>query len=453
MAASTRIRPATMAVAIAFVAQTALAQQASAPAPAPPPAVAPPALPPAAELMPTGAPAVTSLGVRVDCLHNFNLDKGAAQECFKLTGLRLTVQQTFSPQVTARLRLDPFARPDASRADTPVRDADDEPGATALELVDDYALVWSPRPNLDVAVESYAGAAKVPSVSGLALANGFADTGWKQTALTVTYNLSTFTDMRVKFAAGNGEGETFRNLDPQQFAGFEVDASIIKGLRAQLGASLDGNNVGSETWNDTLDRYAAADCYTPDPDSEPAKLGYSMQRIAAGLMLDGTMPGTEGLRAGLGWQRNVASDLDKKRAFGPSEADLAKCPKLDLDQVFVEDTSGGGANSVQRTTIGANVQYRLFERYFVGLDYTTRRIDTGSVKLFKMDSGESFNHLSQSAYTVGGGMDLSQGLVLTLEYATADLDRKYTQVYYPDRNGKTSDSIEYFNARLAYNWR
>jgi hypothetical protein len=450
MALSPRRLPVTLTVVVAAAsAGTAAAQDAAPPQAS---ATAP------SELVPTGAPAVSALGVRVDCLHNFNLDKGAAQECFKVTGLRLTVQQTLSPQVTARLRLDPFASPDASRANSPIARKADAPGATPAEVVDDYALVWSPRPNLDVAVESYDGAAKVPSVSGLALANGYADTGWRQTALTVTYNLSTFTDMRVKFAAGNGEGETFRNLDPQQFAGFEVDATVIKGVRAQLGASLDGNNVGSETWKSTLAEYAESDCYASGA-GEPAKLGYSMQRIAAGVMLDGQLPGAEGLRVGLGWQRNVASDLDKKRAFGPSEEDLAKtnddgtlkCKTLDVDQVFVEDA--GSANSVQRTTFGFNAQYRLLERYFVGVDYTSRRVDTGSVKLFKLENGDEFNNLTQSAYTFGGGMDLTPGLVLTVEYAKADLDRKYTQVYYPDRSGKTSDAIEYFNARLAYNWQ
>ena len=54
--------------------------------------------------------------------------------------------------------------------------------------------------------------------------------GWKQTALTLTYQLRAFEGTQVKFAAGNGEGENGENMDPQQYFGFNVNSEVVKGI-------------------------------------------------------------------------------------------------------------------------------------------------------------------------------------------------------------------------------
>ncbi len=408
----------------------------------------------------TSAVAQSSVGLRLDCLHGFNTDKGASQECITLTGLRFEARETLPPALSGRIRLDPFGTPVASKENTPLRDGLPSVRDTPFLLVDDYALIWTPRPNLEVGIESYGGAAKIPSQSGLALASRFADTGWKQTALTVGYHLTALSDMRVKLAAGNGEGESGQNLDPQQFFGFGVDADVIAGLALVFGASFDGNSAGSDAATYQREQLAA-DCGVVSP---APKLGHSTQRLAAGLRLDGTMKGFEGLSVGLGWQRNVFSDLDKKKASTPPLTDYAKCPQLDLDTFFVEDPKGEAVNTVQRTTYGVSARYRLLERYFVGGDFTSRRIDTGSVDTFSLcnayqnsvcvtpeSSGK--NQLEQTAYTLGGGMDLEAGLVLTIEYHKTSFDKRYAQAFFRDRRGKTSDSDETFDARIAYNWK
>jgi hypothetical protein len=424
----------------------ALAQEAAAPATAP---------------VQTTQTTQTSLAARVDCLHDFNADKGSSQDCLKVTGLRLSILHRQSADLRGRLRLDPFATPKSGKADTPLRDDLPTMDATPFGLVDDYALIWSPRPNLEVAVESFDGSAKVPSMSGLSLANSFADTGWEQTALTVTYNLSTFTDMKVTFAAGNGEGESGRNLDPQQYFGFGVDASIIKGVRAGFGVSMDGNDVGSDERTFLATRYSDRCGFVLAADK--SRLGHSTQRMAAGVGLDGTLAAAPGLRAGIGWQRNVFSDLDKKSRGGADLTELGGCARLDPGTVFVEDTTGGSVNTVQRTTYVVNASYRVFERYFVGADYTARNIDSGAVDLFQICDGYSGttcsvpgsreNSLSEDAFTVGGGMDLTDGLRLTVEYFRSSYDKKYAQVFYDARDGKASDEREIFNARLAANWQ
>ncbi len=398
-----------------------------------------------------GAETTTRLGVRADCLHHFNYDKGSSQDCAAITGLSLEATHALSPEAHAMIRLDPFATPIASKADTPLRANLPTVRDSDLVLVDAYALSWSPRPNLDFSMQSYGGAATIPSVSGLGLASPFADTGWKQAAITVTYHLTALPDMMVKFAAGNGEGEDTRNLDAQQYFGFQIGATVVKGLKLSFGASFDGNSAGSRqaAW-DT--QRLLADCGYVASAARP-RLGYSTQRLAAGLTYDGTAAGIAGLVAGIGWQRNVLSDLDKEHAWAPAKADLDRCHSLDPDTLFVEDADLNAVNTVQRTTYDVSLRYGLLERYFIGVDLSTRRIDAGSVDAFVTQAGPARNSLSQTSYTGGGGVTLSEGLILSLEYGRRMYDRKYAQLNFPDRDGKTSAKDELFDARIAFDWR
>jgi hypothetical protein len=321
---------------------------------------------------------------------------------------------------------------------------------TDLVVIDDYALIWSPRPNLDLSVQSYGGAATIPSVSGLSLANPYVDTGWKQAAVTVTYHLTALPDMLVKFAAGNGEGEETKNLDAQQYFGFQIGASVIKGLKLSFGASFDGNSAGSEqvAWDDAR---RARECGTAAASARP-KLGYSTQRLAAGIAFDGAAAGLPGLDAAFGWQRSVLSDLDKEHTWAPTKAELAGCPTLDADTYFVEDPANKAVNTLQRAVYDVSLKYRPFDAYFAGIDLSTRRIDSGSVDAFTTAAGANRNTLSETSYVGGAGAILSEGLIFTLEYARYSYDRKYAQFVFPDRDGKTSTNEELFDARLAYDW-
>lgn len=417
----------------------------------------------AASPVPASAPETkTNLGFRVDCVHDFNLDKGAAQNCLSVSGLRFNVQHQQADKVRGMIQLDPFGTPRISRRNTPSLENTPEARDSALGIVDDFSVIWQPRPNLEVAVEDYEGAAHMPSTSGLAMGGFFDETGWKQTALTVTYNLAVPAEMRVRFAAGNGEGETVGNLDPQQYFGFDLDAKVGKGVHVNFGVSLDGNDVGSEEYDYLANKYLEDEGCAIDLSKTQAKLGHSTQRLAGGVSLDGTTTGVEGLKLGLGWQRSVMSDLDKKRRSAPTETDLAKCRRIDVDTVFVED-SGEAVNTVQRTVYGFNVNYRLFTSYFVAFDYETRRIDTGSVKLFEVckgytdgvctaATGDRRNKIQQDVFAVGGGLDLEKDLRLTVEYAKESFDKQYSQVFFYNQDGKVSESRELFNARLAYNF-
>lgn len=415
--------------------------------------------------IPAQPTATDSIGLRLDCLHDFNRDKGSTQSCLTITGLRINLTHRMNPATIAHVRLDPFATPVGGRSDTPDREGLPGPEDTELGIVDDYGVTWTPRPNLEIAAGTYDGATKIPAASGLSLANSFALTGWKQTALTVRYNLQALPDMHVTFAVGNGEGEDGRNLDPQQYFGFEAGASPVKGVAISLGVSMDGNSTGSAETSFARERYKS-DCGI-DLTGASDKLGYSTQRLAAGVALDGTLSGVENLKAALGWQRTVMSDLDKGRRSAPTAEDLDGATpgcRFDTDAPFVESSDPSAVNTVQMTTYGVSLSYRILASYFVGLDYTTRNIDTGSADVFRtcdtydggvctVASTTGSNKLSQTAMTVGAGMDLAADLRLTFEYHESSYDNEYALAYYAAPDGKTSDTRELFNFRVAYNWQ
>lgn len=441
--------------------------QTATPAPAPAaPAAATPSPPSAAAPVaePSREPAEGRIGLRLDCLHDFNRDKGSSQACITLTGLRYEVMQRLNPQLRARLRLDPFGSLDPGREDYPARDELPLVSDSELTLIDDYALTWTPRPNLEVGLESYGGATRMPRVTGLALENPFDDPGWKQTAVTVTYNLAALSDMRVRFAAGNGEGENGRNLDPQQYFGFEVGATIIQGLSARLGLSQDSNSIGSAQYEWLAERFR--NTCNRDIDKDKPRLGYQTQRLGASLVIDGKLTAMPGLKLALAGQRSTLSDLDKSRTAYLVASDFESCAQIDADYLFVETAPGEEPNSVQKLVYGLSLAFTLLDDYTLAGSYTTRSIDTDKVKLFETCDAysgatcvtpaaqrQSYKEMTEDALTLGGGFQLAQGLTMTLEYARIGYDRKYAKVFFQDQKQKTSDMRELFNARIAYDWR
>jgi len=405
----------------------------------------------------------SDVGMRIDCLNDLNLDKGSTQECFSISGLRYKLHQKLNDKLDGYLTFDPFGTPVSDRAQLPMRSsmptninisADTGIG---FGMVDHYKLNWQPRLNLNVAIEDYPGAAKIPSVSGLSLGSRFQDSGWDQTALTLTYKLGALQGMKVTFAAGNGEGENGINKDPQQYFGFSLKADVYEGVIVSVGASLDGNSIGSDAYTYQWKKYVR-DCKIDAV--ETPELGHSTQRLSVGVELDGRLTGASGLKIGLGFQRNILSDLNKDQQSVPTIEELNKCGPADLDSLFVE--SEGEVNTVQKTTVGFNLNYPVFDRYFVALDYQQRRIDTGDVKFFQeckgFDNtsctilGDSVNKLTQDSLTAGAGILLDDGLLWTIEYNTTSFDGDYANAYYVGRNSQATDTWEAINSRFTYHW-
>lgn len=400
------------------------------------------------------------IGVRADCAHDFNRGKGETQDCVSLTGARLGIIHHASDRVSAQVGLDPYSTPKNSYVNAPRIYG--RPDALNGDFISDYKLLWLPRPHLEVSLESFRGSTVLPSVSGLALANLHNDTGWRQTAATITYNLSVLSNLQVKFAVGNGEGEYRANVDPQQYFGFRTTAELIKGLSLVLGVSVDGNDVGSDEYDYDRTEFQS-DCGI-DSNLYRVSRGASTQRIAAGIEMDGTLERAKNLMIGLGYQRSVMSDLDKEAQSRPGKTELAGCRLIDPTTVFVEDETGDQVNTVQRTLVNLNARYSFAQSYFAAVDYSLLTIDSGNVKLFDTcntyeggrctaTSGDSFSDMTINTYTFGAGLELSPGLELIFEMYKSSYDKKYALAFYDAPDGKTSDTQEFFNARISYNWK
>ena len=388
------------------------------------------------------------LGVRVDCLHDFTKNKGSTQDCAQLSGTQLELSHKMGKNLSARVRINPFGVPSttlehqANHSSYPLPTLDD----TYLRIIDFYELRWQFRPNLALRIEEFGGTTLIPSTSGLALASRFQDSGWDQTAMTATYSLSPLQGINVKIAIGNGEGENGKNLDPQQYGGLRVKVGVIKGVNILAGISFDGNNIGSESYN-----------WIYGNEGELPKSGYSTERIAAAIELDGTLAAAYGLKLALGWQRVQLSDLDKKVSSIPTDFQFPT--GKDVNYLWLEDADR--ANQVSRNVINFNLSYKIMAEYFVGLDYETQKVDVG-VKYFEVcgsiDNGECsspkspISELERTAYTVGVGKWIGENLVLTLEYNTTSYKNLYKRFHFNGEGGKKSKSLEAFNARFAYNW-
>jgi len=399
------------------------------------------------------------LGIRVDCTHDFGSDRGETQNCLSLTGARLRVLHHASSEVSARVDVDPYSTPKSSYRDAP--SGGNRPEPLNGDFISGYRLLWVPRPHLEVTIESFDGSTRLPSVSGLALANLHNDTGWRQTAATLTYNLALLSDMQVKFVVGNGEGEYRANVDPQQYFGFRTSAEILKGVRLILGVSVDGNDVGSDEYDYQIGQYEL-DCGI-DVNQFTDQRGASTQRLAAAIELDGSLERAKDLLLGVGYQRSVVSDLNKKSQSRPTKDQLNTCRKYDATVVFVEDDSGEGVNTVQRTLFNLNGRYKITSSIFAAIDYSLLKIDTGSVDLFSVcnsyeagvcvSTGNSFNTMAINSYSIGAGLALSPGLEFALEMYKSSFDKKYAKSFYDATDGKVADTQEFFNARVSYNWR
>ena len=420
----------------------------------------PAATPPASSSPVTAAPlAQTTVGARFDCAHDFNAASGSTQQCLAVSGLRLTHRQQLTNGPRGMLRLDPFATPATDRADSPLRQALPVQSG-AMSMLDAYAITWTARPSLEIGVESYSGATRLPTQSGLALPDSLTDSGWKQTAATVMYNLGVLSGTRVKFVAGNGEGELLRNVDPQQYFALELGAGIVPGVRLELGGSFDGNSFGSERslWTSSVlqERCGIA------RSAAGSNRGHSTQRLSAAVVLDGSLAAARGLKAGLGFQRSVSNDLDAGAATSPTAADLDGCPRLDPTDVFVETAPGDSKNAVRRSTIAFNASWRILDRWFVGFDYRQRQTDFGSEKIVQSCSrfddtgcvpeGDPKSGLSQAATTFGAGLDLTEGLVWSFGWSRIAFDKKYAKFNYAGDGERAVQNLELFNSRLAWNW-
>lgn len=391
------------------------------------------------------------VGLRVDCTSNLSDTSNSTQACLSLSGLRLTLKHHDEQELFySFLQLDPFGTPVASLRNTPHfsivkipynRDVD-----TSSSLVDDFGVYWQFRKNLRLGLEEISGTTLLPNSSGLAFASRLQDIGWDQLALTALYNLPALEGIEVLLAIGNGEGESYRNLDPQQFGGLRIKAMILDGLYIQSGLSFDGNNAGS---NAILATYGEV----------TGERLFSSERQSLVIGLDGNRPGLRGLVASIGWQRNQISDLDKDKLVLPSTSPFDEESSWDANFLLVE--SDQKAIQIRRTTINLSLSYKILDTYKIGADFENRTIDTDEVKAFsscrKLDTQgctepASQNSLGQSAFTLGFGASMGDRAFMTIEYHESRYDKLYQFFNFPGPNDRKAKNTELVNFRITYQW-
>ncbi len=403
------------------------------------------------------------LGLRLDCFHDFNRPAGSSQDCLLVTGLDLDFRREVGSRVRAHVRLSPFAQPTVDWTDSPSLHLSESPELEAAPL-SAFSLSLSPIHDLDLTLGTWDGAAILTSESKLPIWDTLADAGWRQLALITRLSLGVWPHGSVRLAIGNGEGEMLQNRDAQQYVGLVYQASVTKGIQLHLGASYDANSAGSERalWQS---RELTTRCGLPRNSDEAAK-GHATQRLLANLIWDGSETSTmsRGFRAAVGWHRSTSSDLDENTQLGITADDVAGCSALDPTEIFVESSPGAGLNTVTRSTLATSASMRIMDTWFVGADYRRRMTDFGTVDLVQSCSGfgasgectvsgTPANILGQTAFTLGGGMDLADGLLLSLGWTRLGWDKNYDKFSWQGAKGSRSDERQIFNVRLAWNQR
>lgn len=405
------------------------------------------------------AKSYSSVGIKMDCFHDFNVDPGDAQSCLSISGLRLNLKEIFQPGLHGQFTANPFASLN-KHYDKRIK-ISEKPLVqdSKLGFVEHFKIEWMARPKLAIGLELYDGATWYPDYSGLPLGASFWNPGWKQTGLSVTYFLSMLEGVRVRFVGGNGEGEIIENISPQQSFGFEFHGEIIRGLELRAGLSTTGNLKGSESSKWSQNWYATQCNIDPGASSD---MGWSVRRMSVGLGTNGFLPFASGLKVGLGWHRSLYSHIDKDKPDQPTTTDLEKCNQLDPDILLIEDPDKKTANTMEHMVTGINGSYRILDSWFLGFDYESRTIRS-DIPYFQICQGyeqgqclnpsSAGNTIKQWAWSVGGGTDLTEGLRLAFSYTSSSFDQLYKKIYYVGRGGKTSRSRDLFSVRLAYNWK
>ena len=396
-----------------------------------------------------------AISVRMDCLHLFNRDKGASQDCLTLTSLKIKLTDRDGDHIQSYVELDPMAGPDAIRNRLPGTLFYPE---RENYLINDFGVIWQARPALNIRLGSHDGLSIPPRAHQGSFEGTLVGSGWKQLALSVNYRLSLFDQFDVSMTVGNGEGELYKNLDPQQYFGFEAKAQIVKGFIAGIGLSLDGNSRGSEQ-AEWLDKRLQESCGSSfESGVERETVGFQTQRGAFYLGLDGNFPGMEGFSA-LGSMRRITfRDLKEKSNAYPEIS--SNCRIEDWSWAMVEDRLKQKSNSIVITVSSLAIGYRILDTLQLGLDFQTLSVASSEAEFLRtcgtvmngtcQQPQESVKKASQSAYSIFLGIDLNDRLELATEYHARTFDRLYDRVYYLDRNEKGSKETDLFNVRILY---
>lgn len=381
------------------------------------------------------------IGARVDCIHNFGR-KGSTQKCFQLSGLKVKYISDTSKDSSLSVTINPFGSPSKSLAHQVDFLGNTLPKVSdsSLGYVTDYQLIWQPQPAFQLGLVLYGGSTMLATIHGLSLGSRFQYSGWNQTALKASYVIGKHKNTKLELAIGNGEGETIKNLDPQQYAAIRLQQRLIKGLNAYLGASMDGNNVGSE-----------ATKWVYNNDQSEIVAGFSTQRFVLGIYSDGELSIAPGLKLSAAYQSTIIKDLDESKNSA-SDMSYEGADSHILNYLYLEDPDMAEKNRIEIKVYDLGVSYAIMDTHFLSFNYESRDINTGVVNYFEDDKDQRQSSLRQTAYTAGVGFAMSDRLILTLEYHSETYNKKYKKFFYIGKGRKEIKSMDLFNARVTYDW-
>ena len=387
-----------------------------------------------------------SISARFDCLRDFNLNKGANQPCLNINSLKLTFHHDPSSAVRQTVSLDFFGSPSPIFTHQPETIDLTRPtlNDTNTPLLADYAFSWQFRPSLTLSLEKFNGTTELPSFSGLAFAKSLEDNGWDQTALIATYQIPPLDGIQVRIALGNGEGESLKNRDIQQYGGLEIITGLKPGIKLLLGMSFDGNNIGSSTYDWLLKDEPSGVGFTPP------QTGFSTQRWAAAFYLDGSWPAVHGLKLSIGTQNTTHSDLNKNVTSIPPTLFSASNKRFDPSFILAEDQNR--ANTISNRVLDFNFSYMIVGEHFIGCDLSSRTISTGTVDAFTVLNGQQTNVLNETNQTCGVGIQPAEKFLVILEYTVTAYDKLFNNFNFNGENGHAEKRREVFNTRFSYNW-
>lgn len=357
--------------------------------------------------------------------------------CPKLSHFESQVTLKPTDKTEARLSYDPAQSRKATWYDS--LDLHQQNLPPQRSWLSDYGFGYDIDPRWSLHVEDSSGTTLLPNASYLAFANKLQDIGWKQTASRLSFDHSDI--FEGDLLVGLGEGERLSADDGDLFYGARLKWYWQKALALQLAYSRDKNSLPEDAvwWRD-----ARGDLHK----------GFSNQRLAASVSLNGKAPSLRGLEADLGWQRNEI-EQSRTQDFLRAPASFA----FDPTEILSQDQGGHGATKREAWQLSAS--YRILAEYLVAFHTGEFKasFDDAVLQYCALDSdgncveaAEKSRSLKLREWTYGLGKIDSDGWTFLLESHQERYNRLYQNYHFLKGSGVRQKSMRLVQARINWNW-
>jgi hypothetical protein len=312
---------------------------------------------------------------------------------------------------------------------------------------DQYALRLRASDAVEMSLESWNAATLVPDASGLSFAHALQDSGWSQTALRITVINPDKPVNSWSLIAGLGEGERFQDRDHKPYLALMLRRELSEGLEWQGAYSLDPDSMEAEQfyWLDRELRNAAS-------------RGFRTERQALSLILTGQHRKARGIRAAVGWQRNLIRASQNPAAIPPVSP--AEGP-FDLTEILAENW--GAKSDIERRTLAFSASYLILAEYVLAFHHQELEVNLGAEARVRacagldwegrcLDAATEYSRLRLQEQTFGLGHISENGWSLFLENFSVKYDRLYELYHFAPGEDKRQRSHSFTQVRLTWNW-